>query len=215
MSEDGIKCLIFDCDGVLLDSVPVKTRAMARLAEPYGAEARDRLVMYHTVNGGVSRYKKFAWFFDEILGRPITPEESESWGRKFSEYSLDEVRKCALIPGALETLEKWHGVIPLYVCSGAPTEELRLVLRERKLENFFEGIYGSPPAKAIELKRIVEDKARVIPCEALMVGDSVTDEQAAEEAGTRFYGIGPELKGGHFPWSSDLLPFNAWLERNI
>ena len=36
----ALKCLVFDCDGVILDSVPVKTRAFARLAEPYGEEAR-------------------------------------------------------------------------------------------------------------------------------------------------------------------------------
>ena len=53
----ALKCLVFDCDGVILDSVPVKTRAFARLAEPYGEEARDRFVMYHTVHGGVSRYQ--------------------------------------------------------------------------------------------------------------------------------------------------------------
>lgn len=35
----ALKCLVFDCDGVILDSVPVKTRAFARLAEPYGEEA--------------------------------------------------------------------------------------------------------------------------------------------------------------------------------
>ena len=43
----SLACIVFDCDGVILDSVPTKTRAFARLAEPYGAEARDRFVMYH------------------------------------------------------------------------------------------------------------------------------------------------------------------------
>ena len=87
----ALKCLVFDCDGVILDSVPVKTRAFARLAEPYGEEARDRFVMYHTVHGGVSRYKKFEWFFREILDREITPAESEEWGRRFAEYALHGV----------------------------------------------------------------------------------------------------------------------------
>lgn len=58
----SLACIVFDCDGVILDSVPTKTRAFARLAEPYGAEARDRFVMYHMTHGGVSRYRKFAWF---------------------------------------------------------------------------------------------------------------------------------------------------------
>lgn len=206
-----LKCLVFDCDGVLLDSVPVKTRAFARLAEPYGPEARDRLVMYHTVHGGVSRYRKFEWFFREMLGREITPEESEAWGKKFAEYALDEVRKCDLIPGALQTLEAWHGKMPLYVCSGAPVEELNLVLGERKLARFFAGIYGSPPAKGELLKEIIRTQSWLLPGETLMVGDSITDEDAARQADAQFYGIGKELKGGNFPWSENLLPLDAWI----
>ena len=203
--------LVFDCDGVILDSVPVKTRAFARLAEPFGPEARDRFVMYHTVHGGVSRYRKFAWFFREVLGRDITPEESEEWGRRFADYALDAVRRCALSPGAAEVLEKWHGRLPLYVCSGAPEEEVRAVLAERGLADLFTGIHGSPPAKAELLARIVND-AGVAPEAALMVGDAVTDRDAAEQVGTRFYGVGPELKGGPFPWGPDLRGLNAWIE---
>ena len=106
-----LQCLAFDCDGVLLDSVPVKTRAFARIAEPYGAEARDRFVMYHTVHGGVSRYKKFEWFYREVLGREITPEESAELGRRFAEYSLEEVRRCPMIAGAEDVLRRWHGTL--------------------------------------------------------------------------------------------------------
>lgn len=210
-----LKCLVFDCDGVILDSVPVKTKAFGRLAEPYGPEARDRFVMYHTVHGGVSRFRKFEWFFREILNREITPEESAEWGRKFTGYALDEVRKCALIPGALEVLEKWHDRLPLYVCSGTPTEELRVVLKERSLDGYFKGIYGSPPGKSGVLGNILREEHVEIPEEALMVGDSITDEEAANNNGTLFYGVGPELKNGPFPWSMDLVPLNAWIEEHV
>lgn len=209
-----IRCLVFDCDGVILDSVPVKTRAFARLAEPYGPEARDRFVMYHTVHGGVSRYRKFAWFFREVLGREITQAESEDWGRRFAGYALDEVRRCALIPGAAETLEAWHGRLPLYVCSGAPDEEVKAVLAERGLAGLFTGICGSPPAKAELLARIVAG-AGVEPEAALMVGDAVTDRDAAESVGTRFYGVGAELRGGPFPWGEDLRGLNSWIEAHV
>ena len=152
-----LQAIVFDCDGVILDSVPVKTRAFARLAEPFGEEARDRFVMYHTVHGGVSRYRKFEWFFREVLGREITPEESKEWGERFAAYALDEVRRCALIPGIAGVLDDWRERLPLYVCSGAPQEEVRLVLEERGLSGNFRGIFGSPPAKAVLLAEIVRD----------------------------------------------------------
>ncbi len=209
-----LQCLVFDCDGVILDSVPVKTRAFARLAEPFGPEARDRFVMYHTVHGGVSRYKKFEWFFREVLGREISEEESAQWGRRFAEYALDEVRRCPLIPGVRDVLETWRGRLPLYVCSGAPEEELRLVLHERGLEDAFTGIHGSPPAKAQVLARIVRD-AGVDAENVLMVGDAVTDRDAAEHVGTLFYGVGQELKGGPFPWGADLTGLNDWIRARV
>lgn len=209
-----LQCLVFDCDGVILDSVPVKTRAFARLAEPFGPEARDRFVMYHMVHGGVSRYKKFEWFFREVLGREISQEESTQWGRRFAEYALDEVRRCPLIPGVRDVLESWHGRLPLYVCSGAPEEELRLVLHERRLEGYFTGIHGSPPAKAQLLAEIVRS-AGVESENALMVGDAVTDRDAAEQVGTLFYGVGQELKGGPFPWGEDLTGLNDWIRARV
>ena len=208
-----LTCLVFDCDGVILESVPVKTRAFARMVEDYGDEARDRLLMYHKVHGGVSRYKKFAWFFREVLGREITPTESEAWGQRYAELAFEEVCRCALVPGIQEVLDTWKGRLPLYVCSGAPHEELNTILRGRGLDGYFTGIYGSPPAKAEVLARIVRD-ARVDPADTLMVGDAPTDWQAAEAVGTRFYGRGPEVKGGNWPWEEDLLGLNRWLEEH-
>lgn len=205
-----LKCLVFDCDGVLLDSVSVKTRAFARIAEPYGEEARDRFVMYHMTHGGVSRYRKFEWLFREILGREITAEESARLGADFAAFALDEVRRCPMIPGAMELLESRRGRMPMYVCSGTPQEELELVLAERGLRPFFADVLGTPPAKAELLIRIV-GMAGVLPEEVLMVGDAGTDRQAAEAAGTLFYGVGPEMRGNDIPWGADLTGLDAWI----
>ena len=210
----SLQCLVFDCDGVILDSVPVKTKAFSRLMEPYGAEARDRFLMYHKVHGGVSRYKKFEWFYETVLGKNITQQESEELGSRFSEYALDELRRCELIPGIKEALDSWRGKLPMFVCSGAPHEELVAVLRERRLEGYFTGIYGSPPAKAALLANIVAGQ-KLDPADVLMVGDAPTDRDAAETVGTLFYGVGPELKGGNFPWGDDLTGLNAWIAAHV
>lgn len=210
----SLQCLVFDCDGVILDSVPVKTRAFGRVMEPFGPEARDRFLMYHKVHGGVSRYKKFEWFFTEVLGKTITPQESEDMGNLFSEYALDELRRCELVPGIQETLDSWHGKLPMFICSGAPHEEVQAVLRERGLDRYFNGIYGSPPAKAVLLGQIVAGQ-KLDPADVLMVGDAPTDRDAAEIVGTQFYGVGPELKGGPFPWGDDLTGLDAWIAAKV
>jgi phosphoglycolate phosphatase-like HAD superfamily hydrolase len=207
----ALSCIIFDCDGVILESVSVKTRAFARLAEPFGAGAVDSLVRYHAAHGGVSRYKKFEWLYREVLGREISREELADLGRRFAETAFEEVCRCPLVPGVEDVLRRRQGRTPMYVCSGAPHEELHAVLRRRGLHGYFAGIYGSPPAKTELLREIVR-LAGVEPASVVMVGDSVTDRDAAEAAGTQFYGRGDELKGGSFPWGADLTGLNAWLE---
>ncbi len=207
----ALSCIVFDCDGVILESMAIKTRAFARIGEMYGPEARDRLLMFHKVNGGVSRLKKFAWLYREVLGREITPEESDELSRRFERIALEEIRRCELVPGVQETLDCRLGRTPMYVCSGAPHEELNTILRDRGLDRYFVEICGSPPAKT-ELLRSIVRRAKVDPAETVMVGDSVTDLRAAEAVGTLFYGRGEELKGGDFPWGEDLTGLNAWLE---
>lgn len=210
----ALQCLVFDCDGVILDSVPVKTRAFARVAEPFGEEARDRLLMYHKVHGGVSRYKKFEWLYEHVLGKAITPEESRRLGDLFAEYVLDELQHCALIPGAQDVLAYWRGRLPMFVCSGTPQEELQSVLQLRGLDGYFDAIYGSPPAKAELLAHIVRTE-KLDPADVLMVGDAPTDRDAADYAGTMFYGVGSILKGGDFPWGEDLTGLNAWIKEHL
>lgn len=206
----ALECLVFDCDGVILESVPVKTRAFGRMAEPYGDEARDRLLMYHKVHGGVSRYKKFEWFFSEVLGKEITPDELKAWGEKYAQLAFEEVCRCELVPGIQEVLDTWKGRLPMYVCSGAPHEELNVILKGRGLDSYFAGIWGSPPNKAILLQNIVRDN-HFDPEKTLMVGDAPTDMHAAEQVGTLFYGRGEEVRGCFGGWGEDLTGLNAWI----
>jgi len=206
-----LSCIVFDCDGVILESVPIKTRAFARIAEPFGSEAVDKLVLYHKMHGGVSRYKKFEWLYREILGRAITQKELEVLGSRYAEIAFEEVCRCDLVAGVEDVLKRWSSRVPMYVCSGAPHEELNNILQGRGLNRYFAGIYGSPPAKAVLLRNIL-DLAGVEPATSVMVGDSITDLDAAEAVGTLFYGRGDTLKGGNFPWSEDLMGLNEWLE---
>ena len=202
--------LVFDCDGVILVSVDAKTQAFARTAERYGPEARDRLTLFHHLNGGVSRQEKFAWLFREVLGREITPAEMTELCAEFARHAVDNVLNAPLVPGALDVLERWNGRVPMYVCSGTPTEELRSILEKRGLARYFAGIYGTPPAKAERLAMIVRE-AGADPAETVMVGDSGTDMLAAEQVGTLFYGRGRDFAGSGHAWGEDLSGLNQWL----
>jgi len=178
--------------------------------EPFGPEARDRFLMYHKVHGGVSRYKKFEWFLPRCWAKPSRLKSRKPLATALRNTCWMSCAVAELIPGIQETLDSWRGKLPMFVCSGAPQEEVLAVLRERGLAGYFDGIHGSPPAKAVLLGQIVA-RQKLDPADVLMVGDAPTDRDAAETVGTQFYGVGPELKGGAFAWGEDLTGLDAWI----
>ncbi len=61
------KTIIFDCDGVILNSNKIKSEAFRIVASQYGDKEARKLVTYNKENGGVSRYVKFNYFINEII----------------------------------------------------------------------------------------------------------------------------------------------------
>lgn len=207
----SIKLLVFDCDGVIIESVEAKTEAFRIIGRRWGEEAAEDLVAYHHLNGGLSRLLKLEWFFKEVLHQPASKEEIAALGDEFAKISLDEVMNSAFVPGFMETFEAYEKRLPIYVASGAPHDELCLVLRSRGLFERFNGVYGSPPVKNELLKMIVENSG-VPPHECLMVGDSKTDLDAALYVGTKFYGRGLEFAKEGYPCHTDLTKLTEFIE---
>lgn len=207
-----IKLLIFDCDGVILESVEAKTNAFRTLGQRWGEEATKRLVAFHDLHGGLSRLKKLEWLFQEVLHKPVSQEEIEALGQEFADLSLAEVMAAPYVPGFMETFEAYEKHIPIYVASGAPHDELCQVLKHKGIYERFNGVYGSPPVKNELVKTIVTESG-VAPQECLMVGDSKTDLDAALYAGTKFYGRGLHFSKGGYPCYQDLTQLKEFIER--
>ena len=186
-----IRAIIFDFDGVILDSVDIKTRAFARLFEEHGPEVVRQVVAHHLAHGGVSRFRKFAHIYEHILHRPMPEGESERLGEKFSALVFDEVTKAAWIPGAPEFLQQHHGRCLFFIASGTPQEELERIVKLRDLEKYFTGIFGSPTTKDEIIRRIMTQHDLSAP-EVLFVGDAMTDYHAAQIGKLGFIGIAPE-----------------------
>ena len=62
-----MKRVFFDFDGVILDSVDVKTKAFGKMFEAYGSDVQKEVVQYHLENCGVSRFEKFRYYYENIL----------------------------------------------------------------------------------------------------------------------------------------------------
>jgi beta-phosphoglucomutase-like phosphatase (HAD superfamily) len=55
---DNYKIVFWDFDGVIKESVEVKTNAFRDLFQSFGEEVMEKVTMHHINNGGMSRYKK-------------------------------------------------------------------------------------------------------------------------------------------------------------
>lgn len=77
------KAIVFDFDGVILESMDVKTRAFRDLFEDY-PEHNDEIVRFHLDNGGMSRFEKFRIIYRDILSLPLSESEFERLSTKFS-----------------------------------------------------------------------------------------------------------------------------------
>lgn len=178
--------LIFDCDGVVLNSNKVKTDAFYQVTLPYGEAAASEMVRYHIANGGISRYKKFTYFLDHIA--PVFAEREPSTLQELLHEYAFCVQKglldCEIAPG-LKALRKQTINSRWLIVSGGDQTELRDIFARRGIAEWFDGgIYGSPRNKHEILAN--EIKNGCIRQPVLFLGDSKYDYHAATSAGLDF-----------------------------
>ena len=183
-----IKNIIFDFDGVILDSVPVKTEAFRKLFNEYPKEVVDKFIEFHLENGGVSRYEKIKYFFEELLHSSIDSENILQFANKYSVLTKEELaNKKYLLKDSVEFIKKSHKKYNMHIASGADENDLRYICDKLDLTQYFLSMNGSPAKKSEIIKSVLISNSYK-KYETIMIGDSITDYQAAKENGIEFYG---------------------------
>lgn len=186
------KTIVFDCDGVVLDSNIVKTEAYFRTAKTLGATDMEAqaLVDYHVRLGGISRYHKFDYYLREIVKKPATKTAIQALLDEFARELKVGLMECEIAAGLAE-VRKATAASNWLILSGGDQDELRTLFAQRqlpsgkKLADLFDGgIFGSPDNKDEVLAR--EKASGNLQLPALFLGDSKYDYEAAEGAGLDF-----------------------------
>lgn len=186
------KTIVFDCDGVVLNSNIVKTEAYFRTAKNLGATdaQAQALVEYHVKLGGISRYHKFDYYLREILKKPATEQAIQEYLDEFGRELEVGLMGCEIASG-LEALRKSILDANWLILSGGDQQELRTLFAKRTLPSgkslnilFDGGIFGSPDNKDEVLAREKGNGNITFP--ALFIGDSKYDFEAADRAGMDF-----------------------------
>ena len=180
------KTLVFDCDGVVLNSNQLKIQAYYDVAIKSGANKTQAqaLVDYHVKLGGISRYPKFEYFLHEIMQQAVTEQAMQALLDSFTKEVKRLLTDCEIAPDLMRVREanphaKWM------IISGGDQAELRDIFQQRGIDKLFDaGIFGSPDNKDVILARELDAVNIVEP--ALFIGDSRYDHQASTNAGLDF-----------------------------
>jgi phosphoglycolate phosphatase-like HAD superfamily hydrolase len=172
--------IFFDFDGVIVESVDIKTRAFYQLFEIEGEDVARRVVDYHLKNAGVSRYDKFRYIYREILSRPLKEEEFYMLCDRFAGIVMENVVRAPYVKGAEEFLENYAADYKCFIVSATPQEEIEEIIYRRRIGHFFKAVYGAP-AKKNDVVRDSIVRENTDSCNAVYVGDAMSDYLAAKE----------------------------------
>lgn len=180
------KTIVFDCDGVVLNSNKTKVNAYFEVAKLNGGsdEQAQALVDHHVKLGSFPRNGKIEYYLKEIVKQPVTEEAMQRYMDTF-ECILDKtLMACEVAPG-LPALKAETSQARWMLLSGGDQKELRRIFARRDLARLFEaGIFGGPDKKDEVLAR--EKANGNIQFPALFIGDSKYDYEASTRAGLDF-----------------------------
>lgn len=174
------KCVIFDCDGVLVDSEAISSGILTQMANELGIEISHEEAL-ENFTGKSLKYSLN--YIESVFGQSLpTDFEHQFRVKSFEQFAMN--LKC--IDGIHELLNEL--IVPFCVASSGPTEKIIRNLTTTNLIHFFEGkIFSSyeiqswKPEPGIFLHAAKSMGFEVHEC--IVIEDSATGIQAAKSGG--------------------------------
>ena len=201
-----LKCIIFDCDGTLVDSEAITNQVIAEMASELGIEMTGDEASAtfggKTLDGVVYKMK-------ELSGNDLPKDWLPRLIQKVNESWESKLRP---VKGVKELLEKIK--IPVCVASNGEPTHVRHSLRLTKLYDFFdENVFTasevSKPKPSPELFLYAAKKMGFKPSECVVIEDSVTGVTAAVNAKIVVYGIINNLFSEKQLKNAGAIPFKS------
>ncbi|HEG3340327.1 haloacid dehalogenase [Campylobacter jejuni] len=190
-----IKNILWDFDGVIIDSLAIRDYGFREILKNFDKDLVEKLIIYHQTNGGLSRFHKIKYFFNEILKRNIDDKEIQNYASKFSLIMKEELVKSKyLILDSVNFIQKNYKKYNFHIVSGSEHNELNFLCQKLQIRQYFHSIHGSPTPK-IELVKNLLFQENYKKHETILIGDSINDFEAAKLNQIDFYGYNnPRLK---------------------
>lgn len=185
------KAVIYDCDGVMLDSIESNYIFYNRIMAGLGRPPIDRLCQ---VSERVLHTYSYLDVIEHFFGDDPQKQQAIAIGKtiRYKELMPYMRREEELV----ETLEQLKGQVELAVCTNRASS-MEMIIEDFGLEGFFgcimtAGKVQHPKPHPEPLLKVLEHYA-IAPHEALFVGDSAVDMQAAAAAGVPFIAYKSDL----------------------
>ena len=134
--NEKYNCIIFDCDGVLVDSESISAKVFQEMLSELGCKLKFELVLDQITGTSMKENLKF---FTECVGKDLPDTfEKEFRSRSFEAFKTD----LQAIPGVHELIDKINVAIGL--ASSGPLKKIKLNLTTTGLlDKFGEYIFSS------------------------------------------------------------------------
>lgn len=183
-----MKTILWDFDGVILESMKIRDEGFYKIFETYPIEQVEKLIAFNNENGGLSRYVKIRYFYNEVLGEPVSDEKVNELAAKFSEVMLQKlINPELIIYDSVDFIKQNHTRYNFHIVSGSDGKELNSLCQKLELAQYFITINGSPTPKITLVENILKKYDYPLN-ETILIGDSKNDHEAAIENNITFYG---------------------------
>ncbi|NCB06737.1 MAG: HAD family hydrolase [Bacteroidia bacterium] len=195
-------CIIFDCDGILVDSEAISAKIFQEMASELGCNLDFETVLHQIT--GTSMKENLAFFRKYIEGGLPASFETEFRKRSYEAFKT-ELKPIEGIHDLLKMMK-----IPVGVASSGPVEKIRSNLSTTKLIHFFgENIFSSyeigswKPEPQIYLYAAA--KMGFSPTECAVIEDSLPGIRAAKAGGFDVYALTREKNISEFTESGAIV----------
>ena len=190
----GIRSIVFDFDGTLIDSNGLKYDAYFEL---FPDQERHAQIIRGVLSESFEQTRYV--ILEEILRRlgvedhTYMKREVSKLAERYNDIVVAGAKVCPEKAGAEQALKKFAPMYRLYVNSTTPDASLKEIIRFRKWDGYFRGVFGYPHKKPETLLRIMAlEKLR--SDQVLVVGDGESDRKSAAENGCPFFYVTEQFR---------------------
>ncbi|WHE07314.1 HAD family phosphatase [Thermoanaerobacterium thermosaccharolyticum] len=185
------EAVIFDMDGVLIDSEPLHLELEEEIFKEIGANVS--LEEHNSFVGTTSHY-----MWEYVINKyniPHTVDELVEMDRKrYFEYILKHDDAVKPIEGVDELVKELYSKkMRLAVASSSPIEVIKLVVKRLKLESYFDELVSGDFVKRSkpypDIFLYASEKLNVVPEKCIVIEDSNNGVMAAKSAGMKVVGF--------------------------